>query len=256
MTRHARRQIERRIRERYPDDCYVQYHAARYARVLELAHAAMARGEKSRDASSVLDVGRSHLTSLLAEHLGCRVDTLGFEPDQETATGRHYQFDLNDAHDPAKWRAGLPAYGLIVIAEVVEHLHTPPVQVLSFLRRHLSPRGSIVLQTPNAAAIHKRLMLLMGKHPYDPMSPNPKTPGHIREYTMRELKGAAAEAGLEVGHSEVSGYFDYRFRFDPRTGAHRPTPRSAWVNVLYRVMPPTLRRGVTMVLMESAGTAE
>ncbi|MDP9149663.1 MAG: hypothetical protein M3O36_06955 [Myxococcota bacterium] len=44
-----------------------------------------------------------------------------------------------------------------MFAEVLEHLHTAPELVLAFLRRLLLPQGLLILQTPNAASLSKRI---------------------------------------------------------------------------------------------------
>ncbi|MEA2059728.1 MAG: methyltransferase domain-containing protein [Thermodesulfobacteriota bacterium] len=104
--------------------------------------------------------------------------TLGFRPDGKTITGHHYQFDLNDTQYPEKCRTDLPAYDIILFAEVLGHLHTSPLLVLTFLKTLLKEEGVIILQTPNAVALHRRLLIMAGKNPLQPYrgnSPQPLT---------------------------------------------------------------------------------
>lgn len=243
------------IRNRFPEDWYVAYHAHRYALALRCLSAAgvgePAGGGREGAGVGVLDVGRSPLTTLLAETFRVRVDTLGFEEDAATEAGRHFRFDLNRAQERGDWRSDLPIYGAIVLAEVLEHLHTAPSRVLAMLRDRLAPGGVLLLQTPNAAAMHKRLLLLTGRHPYDRIAVNPLWPTHFREYTAKELAEDAASAGFVVERCIRTTYFDYGYRGGPR--GHRPTPGSRWVNHVYRVLPPSLQRGITMVLRPKPG---
>lgn len=239
------------IRARAPGHRYTAYHAPRYARLLGMA-SAVCGGVPGADRLT-LDIGRSLLTELLHEELGGRVDTLGFGPDEETPTGRHWWYDLNRAQREQTWRRGLPAYRLIVMGEVIEHLHTAPQLVLRFVASLLHPEGRLILQTPNAVSWNKRLMMLAGRHPYDPISLNPRTPAHFREYTRREIEAHAAAAGLVVLERRLESYFDYRFRGAPGQAESEPGPLGAAANVIGAVCPPGLRRGMTFVMARRDG---
>src|SRR3954471_18376451 len=136
------------IRERFPSDTYVGFHSYRFHTALRAA------SELSPPAKRVLDIGVSPLTTMLHEQLQVPVDTLGFTRDAENETGgRNYRFDLNDSIDESHWRRDLPPYDLIVFCEVIEHLYTSPAHVLRFLQSLLAVNGTLLLQTPNAAAI-------------------------------------------------------------------------------------------------------
>ena len=74
---------------RYSNDGYLRYHAPRYELALELAKPLCQPGCR------VLDIGRSRFADMLAEWLQTGVDTLGLEPDGPTASGRHFEYDLN-----------------------------------------------------------------------------------------------------------------------------------------------------------------
>lgn len=232
-----------RIRTENQENRYVVYHAPRYATLLALA----ARYVGGPD-DAVLDIGRSTLTDLLRETFERPVDTLGFQPDEVTAHGSHYQFDLNWAQDRERWRHDIPRYDLIVMAEVIEHLYTSPRLVLSFVESLMKPRGRLILQTPNAAALHKRVALLFGRNPYERIREDVRNPGHFREYTLPELAEYGAAVGLRMEEHFYGNYFDYRYKGYSRPGARVPKRHLAVVNVAYDLMPPTLRPGITLVL--------
>jgi len=236
------------IRERFPDNPYVGFHSHRFNTAL------VAASELDPPPTRVLDIGVSDLTTLLREQLDVPVDTLGFGPDADNATGgRNYRFDLNDSVDESRWRRDLPPYDLIVFCEVIEHLYTSPAHVLPFLRSLLAPRGTLLLQTPNAAALGKRIRLLMGHHPYDRIHPDRATPLHFREYTRAELVDYVQGAGLELVDAEMTAYFDFRFR----SGANlkeRPAALGAAQNVVYRYLPGSLRAGVMVLARRPAAT--
>lgn len=151
---------------------------------------------------AVLDIGNSYQTLLVKKLLPySSLDTLGYF-DHRFPAGEgsvHLEMDLNDAYYPERWpdnpRNG---YDFIIFAEVIEHLYTSPEQVLSFLKQLLKPGGVILLQTPNAAALKKRLKLLWGKNPYELIRTDRGNPGHFRELTLVDLRRYAKACGLEV----------------------------------------------------------
>jgi len=227
----------RRLRERFPGNGYVGFHARRYASLVQLLD-----GKLAPD-MLVLDIGRSPLTEVLHERFGVRVDSLGFNGEGESAEGRTWWFDLNMAQTQEKWRTDLPEYDVVVMGEVIEHLHTAPRLVLSFLRTLLKPDGRLIIQTPNAAVLHKRLELLAGRNPYELIREQTNDPGHFREYTRKELERAVRAAGLEVEQWFAADYLDYS-----RKAAGKNRPRlGKVVNAVYRYSPPSLRPGQTLV---------
>jgi hypothetical protein len=228
---------------------YLDYHAARYAKLLTVIGDSAA-GHRPRDAVRILDVGPNIQTVLLRRrHPDAVVDTLGFaHPAARPRPGeRHIPFDLNDAaspprEDPRKGpREDPPAgprpaerYDLIVLAEVAEHLHTPLSDVLRFLVGWAAPSGLMIVQTPNGAALHKRLRLLRGRSPVEPPRSDRENPGHLHEYTLRELRDQVAAAGLRVERLDVENLF----------GGDGVAARA--YRALGAMLPPTFRHGVTL----------
>jgi len=233
------------IRRKYPKNSYVAFHAKRFAFLLQLLRTYIS--DKSRP---VLDVGPSELTLLMAEAFGVRVDSLGFSGHRQAAA-KHFGFDLNDAQDRARWRADIGPYDIIVMAEVIEHLHTSPARVLAFLRTLLAPNGVLIIQTPNAAALHKRVKLLAGRNPYELIREDATDPGHLREYTARELRRYAQQVDLIVERCSHENYFDFRFLHQ---AGLPPKERHflALVNAGYRFMPPTFKPCITCILKRPA----
>jgi SAM-dependent methyltransferase len=232
-----------RICEASHDDGYNSYHAPRYTALLTLLSEHLP-GPDGR----ILDIGRSALTDLIRQTCGVRVDTLGFEPDERAEAGDHYHFNLNDAQQEALWRRDLPAYDVIVMAEVIEHLHTAPRLVLSFLSQLMAAGGVLIVQTPNAAALHKRLELLFGRNPYHLIREDVTNPGHFREYTMTELTDYARMVGLEVEAQFYGNYFDYRYRGHGTPGVRSPRPNLQLINIAFSLLPGSLKPGITLVL--------
>ena len=217
-------------RPRSPEDqVYLRTHRRRYAVLLELV------GELHPQ--RILVVGPSFESEQLRERFPeATVNTLGWLdhrfPLREGE--QHWEVDLNDPGDPA-----VDEHDVVVCGEVVEHLHVALVPVLRFLASALRPGGHLILQTPNATALPKRLRMLLGRNPYEPIRDEPGNPGHFHEYTLRELLEAMDAAGLEVSRSLTANYFDHGSR----------------KNRVYRtvgpLLPGTLREGITVVARRS-----
>jgi SAM-dependent methyltransferase len=222
---------------------YRQYHAPRHRFLLRLVQEHLPAG-----ARRVLDVGPSPLTDLLRRHLACPVDTLGLQPAERHEGGDHHHADLNH---PEALPGDLPSYDLVVFAEVLEHLHTSPTPVLGALSSVLTEGGLLLLQTPNAASLPKRIKLLLGKNPYDLIREERDNPGHFREYTLAELKRYAQQGGFEVVAIHRKYYFDARHAHHHGTETGRQALTGALKNLLYRTLPPFLREGITLVLRNS-----
>jgi SAM-dependent methyltransferase len=214
---------------------YVAYHATRYARLLDAVRELVDR-LAPRSSLHLLDVGPNIQTGLFRSVLPeATVDTLGFAnpavPPREDE--RHAEFDLNQSSGRAGWPVLEREYDLIVLAEVLEHLHVPPHTVLEFLAERLRRPGYIVIQTPNAAALHKRMALLAGRNPIEPPRVCQRNPGHFHEYTVRELRDQVRASGLTIEWLRTENYFG-----------------SGTVAELYRtaghLMPATWRHGVTL----------
>ncbi len=219
---------------------YLRFHARRYAFLLETLRNCLREFLPSRRAEQVrlLDVGPSVLTQLIRdrETVGT-VDSLGFEDYRfRPRTGEsHTEYDLTRADDVASLPSLRP-YDIIVMAEVIEHLPAAPEPIFSLLAGALRPAGFLVIQTPNACSLPKRLRMLRGQHPYEKIRAGSGNPGHFREYTVRELEEIARGAGLAVHSKALANYF------------LRDTRASRLFRRLDRFVPPTLRDGITLCL--------
>lgn len=215
---------------------YVEYHSVRYATLLNVV-AELAAAARPADRLQILDIGPNIQTALLRDaHPRAIVDTLGFAHPAipPRADERHIEFDLNDTHFPERRPSLDRRYDIVVLAEVVEHLYTPLSTILGCVAEWLGPVGSVVVQTPNGAALHKRIRLLIGRSPVEPPRTTRENPGHFHEYTVAELRGQVAAAGLMVERLEVANHFG---------GAHaaaRVYRRAG------RLLPPTMRHGITL----------
>jgi hypothetical protein len=230
-----------------PNAGYIAFHRPRFTFLIDL----LRHNVRTTDAR-ILDVGRSYLTTMMHDELGTRIDSLGLEPEQDVPSGHHYCFDLNDAQYRERWRTDIGPYDVIVFAEVIEHLYTAPELVIGFLSDVLVPNGSLLLQTPNAVSLSKRVKLGIGVNPFEPIRVDRLNPGHYREYTLDELVDVLTRSRFSIEKSWRKYYFDVRYA-KHEMGTEKPKLISGAIrNVAYRLLPPSLREGITVLARKRA----
>jgi len=115
-------------------------------------------------------------------------------------------------------------FDLVVCTEVLEHLPQSPLHALKEIRRVLTPRGKLILTTPNIARSINRAKLLLGKNVSYPLHQLLENDGdgsniyhrHNREYTLKELTTILTHAHLfvDIAATFVS-YTPFRRRVIP-----------------------------------------
>ena len=115
-----------------------------------------------------------------------------------------------------------------------DSLYTKPEFCLEKLKSALVENGQIIIQTPNAAAIHKRIKLLFGLNPYNLLEESKM--GHFREYTPKELKTMLENVGLSTESTELKNYFN----------SSKTILNKAFVKLEY-IIPKAFRDGITIV---------
>jgi hypothetical protein len=216
---------------------YLRYNAPRYAWMLGRIGGLIddIRAEWPGEEVRVLDVAKSFQTEMICQLLpDGRVDDLGYDDVRFDGDrrGEHIEFNLNHVRSREAW-APLEGYHLIVIAEVIEHLNVGPVSLLSFLASGLVPGGYLLVQTPNAVALHKRVRMLLGRPDVAPPDERSEGVAHLHEYTSGELRAAGEEAGLRVVRVDTANYFGTK-------------PAARAYTALGRVLPPSLRHGLAV----------
>lgn len=94
------------------------------------------------------------------------------------------------------------SFDLVMLLDVVEHLHDSPRDLLNDLVGLLRAGGYLLITVPNAVNIRKRLDVLRGRTNYPPYDsfywyPGPWR-GHVREYVRGDLERLAGYLGLEL----------------------------------------------------------
>jgi len=235
------------LEARPANPAYASFHRPRFAFLIDLL-----RPYTRKPGVRILDVGPS---PLISRELGVPVESLGLEPEDDRSACRHHSFDLNDAQFRERWRTDLGPYDVIVFAEVVEHLYTAPDLVLAYLRQLLSPEGILILQTPNAAALRKRVKLLLGLNPFERIRPDRSNPGHFREYTLFELREILLHTGFAIEQTSMRYYFDAAYERHERGDEPPSRIKGRLKNLLYRLLPPPLQEGITTVARPLSGVS-
>ncbi|GAB4278679.1 MAG: hypothetical protein Kow0029_22160 [Candidatus Rifleibacteriota bacterium] len=92
-------------------------------------------------------------------------------------------------------------FDMIMLHDVIEHLHESPKNLLERLKSFLKPGGYFFITVPNAVNIRKRLAVLFGRTnlpPFDEYySYQGIWRGHIREYVKDDLVKLCRNLGLE-----------------------------------------------------------
>lgn len=166
----------------------------------------------------VCDVGRSPFTERLSNRfaavwsLGLPLDTDdgGHRETNALRDVKHIDFDLNTSIDVAGWPRETVRFDLVVCAETIEHLHTPPEFAFMMLGSLLKPGGLLLVTTPNACNIARRLKLLLGSNPFERIRYYSRNPGHFREYTRSEMIEMGETAGLEVRECRTINFYKQR----------------------------------------------
>ena len=191
-------------------DVYSANHQERFNYILNLSSHL-----KPDDNISVLDIGRSELTYHLSQRykdvtslgLPLELDDGGHREVSDIQHLEHINFDLNKSGNVDLWQERYAhKFDLIIISETIEHLHVAPEFCLLFLHYLLNKQGNIILTTPNAASIHKRIRLLFGVHPYEKIRYYDANPGHFREYTVREMEAIGRAANLRAIEKRLINY--------------------------------------------------
>lgn len=214
------------------------FHLQRWAYLLQAVDrlVTQARQRRGSDGLRILDIGEGMQTELLrANYPDIPVHVLDLvDADRKRRDfDEYHHYDLNDLYFEDRWPQVGP-YDVIVMAEVIEHLHTGASVALKGMASLLGKGGYLFVQTPNAVALHKRLQMLVGRNPYMDLDLPRETPPHYREYTLPELIDAGDSCGLRTVESARRNYFT------------RNTVVSQVYNEIANRLPAPLRAGISI----------
>ncbi|MES2004457.1 MAG: methyltransferase domain-containing protein [Bacteroidota bacterium] len=189
---------------------YLKYHLQRFTytvnQVQQIAN-------QSTERLSILDIGPHMLSYCILKLVKPTpvIFTMGFLNERLfplALAEKHFELDLNDCMSVSKDMIK-DRFDLILFSETIEHLYTSPTIILEFLSGLLrnEPGSGILIQTPNAVNIRKRVKMLSGRNPYELIRTDRTNPGHFREYTINELEQYGKDAGLQTGFAHYCSYW-------------------------------------------------
>lgn len=224
---------------------YWQLHQARFRHLTHLVGEKIEGAQNSgQPVERLLDIGNSYQTVMISRIWpSIKIDTLGFLDQRYAPSGetKHYDYDLNDSYFPERQLAiaDIEKYDAILFLEVIEHLYTAPETVLDHLGTLLKPGGFIIIQTPNAASLIKRLRLLFGENPYELIRRDRLNPGHFREYSKSEIQDIAQESGFSIEDIRMTDYFP------------TATVAEKICQFVSKILPSTFKIGMTVILKKT-----
>jgi SAM-dependent methyltransferase len=152
----------------------------------------------------LLDIGSGQFAVLCRYLLDCKCDVLDIDTKSAEALRANdigfHAMDLSRDVFVAE-----QTYDLVVMAEVIEHVPTPPYVVLGNLVPALKPGGHLLLTTPNLYSLRNVLWLATGRRLFDHfLIPGPDEPlGHFLEYGLDQMKWHFTKANLEIVDASI-----------------------------------------------------
>jgi len=94
------------------------------------------------------------------------------------------------------------SFDVVTSLAVIEHLHESPRGLLNTMGTFARRGGMLILTTPNAVNLRKRLFVFLGRSNHVPMEQfyhsDGTWRGHVRELTLSELKYVCKQNGFDV----------------------------------------------------------
>ncbi|HEX6977540.1 MAG TPA: methyltransferase domain-containing protein [Patescibacteria group bacterium] len=184
-------------------------HKNRYINDLSLINKYFKKGKSKK----VMEIGSlpCHMTYCLKE-MGFNTFGIDINPKVLSKFIRKCNLDVRKC-DIEKQRLPFPDnyFDNILFNEVFEHLRIDPLSTLKEINRVMKPKGIMILTTPNLYALHKIIMFNTGKgfnNAYIEFEKLSKYGymGHIREYSVNEVKNILEKSGFKVKKVEYKLY--------------------------------------------------
>lgn len=208
---------------------YVESHLTRLEKTLAITPPGTA-ADRVLEMGAYLQITPALKTRLgYGEVRGCYYGRAG-ESDVQSVTsesGEKFEctIDLFDA-EKDRFPYADDWFATVLCCELLEHLPSDPMQMMTEIHRVLRPGGHLVLTTPNIASMRAVAGILQGFHPalfpayIRPNDGGPTDARHNREYTPREIESLFQDSGFEVTLLDTGPFRD------------EPKPEFGWVEHL------------------------
>ena len=208
---------------------YAKTHETRLAKTLQITPPGNA-ADRILEMGAYMQITPALKTKLgYGEVRGCYFGMLGNVDHHEVVSesGETFQCDL-DLFDAEKDRFPYDDgyFATVLCCELIEHLPSDPMHMMSEINRILRPGGHLVLTTPNVASLRALSAIMQGFHPMlypayiKPDVEGESAPRHAREYTAREIQTLFENSGFDVALIETGPFLD------------EPKPELGWVDHL------------------------
>ncbi len=215
---------------------YASHHKSRFVQTLEMTPA----GDETK---AILEMGAyMQITPALRFQLGygkvrgCYFGKLGQVDHKSIVSENGQTFECDVDHFDAErdvFPYAAASFDTVLCCELIEHLFTDPMHMMSEINRILKPGGHLLITTPNLGSLRAISAILLGYHPsFFPAYIRPRNEGeeaearHNREYVPMEVQHLLTNSGFEVVRLETGEFLD------------EPHPEHGWIEHLlerYRV---------------------
>jgi 2-polyprenyl-3-methyl-5-hydroxy-6-metoxy-1,4-benzoquinol methylase len=113
------------------------------------------------------------------------------------------RFSHADLSDPTWEPPVRAAYDYVLFPEVIEHVPVAPSCLLRNIARAMKPGGVMLLTTPNLLRLSNRIRMLAGRRLFSEFTPEALQIGHVREYTLDEVRTFFQRAGYYIAEARL-----------------------------------------------------
>lgn len=210
------KEIYKSIKEKYPDNSYIQGHAARFAATATYLNQLIQPDFK------ILELGFSNVLHnyILEKPLtydytvfngkDCGVTTVQGSIKMMAADYSSLSTALSINFELEKFPIATGHYDLIICCEVIEHLDIDPMFLMEEINRILVPGGILCITTPNSTSARIVYKVLNGYHPsfFMKYSRDRSPYRHNFEYTPQCLTDLCKSAGFKIDFLETIDAFE------------------------------------------------
>ncbi len=186
-------------------DSYLNIHIKRFKFLLRLIR------QNARESDKIGDIGISPFSCICASEIGFD-NFYAIVPNKQFidkslschASLNYLFFDLasNSSSTNPETSVITETLDIVVLSEVLEHLLSEDRSILNNLKKLLKPNGLLIITVPNATSLWNRIRLLIGRNIHSSKAEILNGVfggyGHIREYTMKEVKSLLDDCGFKI----------------------------------------------------------